>query len=144
MKYHNGEWGDVCMPALGRPGLPPFRTLPTSPGLPVKAIHEKVRHENQGWTPARLTTEMRKSTRKKPVVLSDQLRSDELRSEMMTVREVASYLHCRHYFNVYWLVHQGALPGFRLGGDWRFRRSDVDQWIAARQVQPPPRGGKKA
>jgi excisionase family DNA binding protein len=73
---------------------------------------------------------MRKSTHKKPAVLSD-----ELRSEMMTVREVASYLHCRHYFNVYWLVHQGALPGFRLGGDWRFRRSDVDQWIAARQVQ---------
>jgi excisionase family DNA binding protein len=82
--------------------------------------------------------EMKKSTRKKPAVLSD-----ELRSETMTVREVAHYLRCRHYFNVYWLVRQKALPGFRLGRDWRFRRSDVDEWITARQVQPAPSAAKK-
>jgi excisionase family DNA binding protein len=79
---------------------------------------------------------MRKRTRKKP---------DEPRSETMTVREVADYLHCRHYFNVYWLVFQKALPGFRLGGSghWRFRRSEIDQWIAARQVHPPPGAAEK-
>ena len=81
---------------------------------------------------------MKKGKRKKPVL------SDELQSETMTAREVAEYLHC-HYFTVYRLIYQNALPGFRLGGggDWRFRRSEIDQWIAARQVQPPPSAAKK-
>ena len=83
---------------------------------------------------------MRKRAHKKPAVLSD-----ELQSEMMTAREVAQYLHCRDRSNVYWLVRQKALPGLRIGagGDWRFRRSEIDQWIAARQVQPPPSAAKK-
>jgi excisionase family DNA binding protein len=70
---------------------------------------------------------MKKGKRKKTVL------SDELQSETMTVREVAQYLNC-HFFTVYRLIRQSALPGFRLGGarDWRFRRSDVNQWIAAR------------
>ena len=81
---------------------------------------------------------MRKRAHKKPAVLSD-----ELQSEMMTVREVAQYLNC-HFFTVYRLIHQNALPGFRLAGrDWRFRRSDVDRWIAARQVHPPPGAAEK-
>jgi excisionase family DNA binding protein len=72
---------------------------------------------------------MRKHARKKPAVLSD-----ELQSEMMSAREVAQYLHRRHRSNVYWLVLQKALPGLRLGagGGLRFRRSEIDQWIAAR------------
>jgi excisionase family DNA binding protein len=80
---------------------------------------------------------MKKGKRKKTVL------SDELQSETMTVREVARYLNC-HFFTVYRLIHQNALPGFRLGGarDWRFRRSDVDLWIAARQVHPPPSSAK--
>jgi excisionase family DNA binding protein len=83
---------------------------------------------------------MRKRAHKKPAAVL----SDELQSEMMTTREVAEYLNC-HFFTVYRLIHQNALPGFRLGGgrDWRFRRSDVDQWIAARQVQPPPGAAEK-
>src|SRR5207244_4360719 len=76
-----------------------------------------------------LGQEMRKHARKKPAVVSD-----ELQSEMMTAREVAQYLHRRHRSNVYWLVLQKALPGLRLGagGGLRFRRSEIDQWIAAR------------
>jgi excisionase family DNA binding protein len=75
---------------------------------------------------------MKKGKRKKPVL------SDEVQSEMMTAHEVARYLNC-HFFTVYRLIRQNALPGFRLGsvGDWWFRRSEIDQWIAARQVHPP-------
>jgi excisionase family DNA binding protein len=70
---------------------------------------------------------MKKGKRKKPAL------SDEPQSEMMTVYEVAQYLHC-HYISVYRLIRQKAFPGFRLnrGGDWRFFRSEIDQWIAAR------------
>jgi excisionase family DNA binding protein len=70
---------------------------------------------------------MKKGKPKKPAL------SDEPQSEMMTVYEVAEYLHC-HSITVYRLIHQKVLPGFRLsrGGDWRCFRSEIDQWIAAR------------
>ena len=29
------------------------------------------------------------------------------------------------------LKAEGKLPAFKLGGTWRFRRSDLDEWIAA-------------
>jgi len=56
-------------------------------------------------------------------------------SEVMTVSEVAAYLNC-HPGTVYRLLEGGELPAFRLGGDWRFLRSEVDKWIAARHVRP--------
>ena len=70
---------------------------------------------------------MKRGKRKKTAL------SDEPQSEMMTVYEVAQYLHC-HSITVYRLIRQKVLPGFRLnrGGDWRFFRSEIDQWIAER------------
>jgi excisionase family DNA binding protein len=56
-------------------------------------------------------------------------------SEVMTLREVAAYLNC-HYSTAFRLVHSGDFPAFRVGGDWRFRRVDLDKWIADRQVRP--------
>lgn len=32
---------------------------------------------------------------------------------------------------VYRLAAEGKLPAFKLGGTLRFRRSDLDEWIAA-------------
>jgi len=29
-------------------------------------------------------------------------------------------------------MNQPEVPGFKLGGTWRFRRSELDRWIAAR------------
>jgi excisionase family DNA binding protein len=56
-------------------------------------------------------------------------------SDVMTLKEVADYLHC-HFMTVYKLIRTVELPAFRLGADWRFRRSDVDQWIAAGGGKP--------
>ena len=61
--------------------------------------------------------------------------SPQQKSDVMTLSEVAAYLNC-HPSTVYRLLEGGELPAFRLGGDWRFLRSEVDKWIAARQVQP--------
>ncbi len=52
-------------------------------------------------------------------------------SKVMTIAEVADYLNC-HYGTVYRLVRGRELPAFRLGGSWRFLRSDLEQWIASR------------
>ena len=70
-------------------------------------------------------------------------------SDVMTLQQVADYLHC-HYTTIYRLLRKRAIPGFRLGGDWRFRRSDVDKWIESRTIrasetepEPTKRKGRK-
>ena len=62
--------------------------------------------------------------------VSAELSPDD-QSKVMTIAEVADYLNC-HYGTVYRLVRGGDLPAFRLGGSWRFLRSDLEQWIAIR------------
>jgi excisionase family DNA binding protein len=40
-------------------------------------------------------------------------------AEIMTIREIYRLLSAR------------KLPGFKVGGAWRFRRADIDSWIAS-------------
>lgn len=54
----------------------------------------------------------------------------EPEGEILTLDEVATYLKAGKR-TVYRLAAEGTLPGFKLGGTWRFRRSDLDQWMAA-------------
>jgi excisionase family DNA binding protein len=69
--------------------------------------------------------------------------SEQAREEIfMTVQQVAEYLGC-HPVTVYRLVQQRKIPVFKLGGSWRFLRSDIDQWIRDRQVRPEARGGRE-
>ncbi len=51
-------------------------------------------------------------------------------SEILTMDEVAAYLKAGKK-TVYRLAQQGEIPAFKLGGTWRFRRSELDRWIAA-------------
>jgi excisionase family DNA binding protein len=66
--------------------------------------------------------------------------------DIMTMQDVAAYLSC-HYITIYRLVRRGALPVFRLGGDYRFRRADIDEWMAQQHVRPageaPPAKGRQ-
>jgi excisionase family DNA binding protein len=55
--------------------------------------------------------------------------SDQL-DEILTIDEVAAFLKAGKR-TVYRLAASGKLPAFKLGGTWRFRRSDLDQWIAS-------------
>jgi excisionase family DNA binding protein len=48
--------------------------------------------------------------------------------EILTTRMVADYLHC-HLSTVYRLVNAGKMPYFKLGGDLRFEKSAIDEWI---------------
>jgi excisionase family DNA binding protein len=49
-------------------------------------------------------------------------------NEILTTRMVADYLHC-HLSTVYRLVKQGKIPHFKLGGDLRFEKAAIDEWI---------------
>lgn len=50
--------------------------------------------------------------------------------EILTLEEVAVFLKAGKR-TVYRLAASGEIPAFKLGGTWRFRRSELDQWIAA-------------
>ena len=50
--------------------------------------------------------------------------------EILTLEEVAAYLKAGKR-TVYRLAQKGEIPAFKLGGTWRFRRSELDTWIAA-------------
>jgi excisionase family DNA binding protein len=52
--------------------------------------------------------------------------------EILTIREVAALLKIGEK-TTYTMAQSGQLPGFKVRGQWRFRRADIDQWIA-RQV----------
>ena len=61
--------------------------------------------------------------------------------DIMTIQEVAEYLNC-HPVTVRLLLAQGELRAFRLGSNWRFRREDIDRWIARQQEHA--QGGETA
>ena len=51
--------------------------------------------------------------------------------EILTIDDVAIYLKAGKR-TVYRLAAGGLLPAFKLGGTWRFRRCDLDEWIVSR------------
>ena len=53
----------------------------------------------------------------------------EIDGEILTLDEVAAYLKAGKR-TVYRLAQKGEIPGFKLGGTWRFRRTELDRWIA--------------
>jgi len=48
--------------------------------------------------------------------------------EILTLKEVAKYLKLAEK-TAYRLAAEGKLPGFKVGGSWRFKESDIEKWI---------------
>jgi excisionase family DNA binding protein len=48
--------------------------------------------------------------------------------EFLTTKEVAEYLRVNQY-TVYRLVAQKKLPAFKVGSQWRFKRSVLNHWL---------------
>jgi len=51
-----------------------------------------------------------------------------MNSEILTLKEVAEYLKLAEK-TAYRLAAEGKLPGFKVGGSWRFKRIDIESWI---------------
>lgn len=49
-------------------------------------------------------------------------------SEIMTVKEVASYLKMKPV-TIYKLAKQGKIPAFRVASFWRFKKDLIDKWL---------------
>ena len=48
--------------------------------------------------------------------------------EIMTLKDVAAYLKLAEK-TAYRLAANHELPGFKVGGSWRFRKDDLLNWI---------------
>lgn len=48
--------------------------------------------------------------------------------EIMTLKEVAEYLKLAEK-TAYRLAAEGKIPGFKVGGSWRFRKNAIENWI---------------
>ena len=49
---------------------------------------------------------------------------------VLTIREVAALLRMSEK-KTYRLAQSRELPAFKVGGAWRFRREDIESWVAA-------------
>ncbi len=48
--------------------------------------------------------------------------------QIMTLQEVSEYLKIKER-TIYGWVTCGKIPAFKLGNAWRFRRSELEEWI---------------
>jgi excisionase family DNA binding protein len=57
-------------------------------------------------------------------------RFDEMKSRVLTVQEVSTYLRV-HPSTIYRMLKKNQLPAFRVGSDWRFTVEAIDRWRAS-------------
>jgi len=48
---------------------------------------------------------------------------------ILTIKDAADYLKVNER-TIYRLAASGELPGFKVGNSWRFKQSELDQYIA--------------
>ena len=61
--------------------------------------------------------------------------------EVLTLKEIAAFLKIAER-TAYAMVQRGDLPGFKVGGQWRFERRDIDAWMEERK-RVDRRGGEE-
>lgn len=55
-------------------------------------------------------------------------------TDIMTIKEVSEYLKLTEK-TAYRLAAEGKIPGFKVGGAWRFKRGEIEAWIEKQQEQ---------
>jgi excisionase family DNA binding protein len=55
-----------------------------------------------------------------------------MKTEIMTIDELSDYLKLK-IKTAYHLAAKGDIPGFKVGGQWRFRKSEIDRWIVQQE-----------
>lgn len=54
--------------------------------------------------------------------------------DILTIKELSLYLKLAEK-TAYRLASDGKIPGFKVGGAWRFRKSEIDRWIIKQEQQ---------
>ena len=58
----------------------------------------------------------------------------KMHDQILTLKEVAAYLKLTEK-TAYRLASEGKLPGFKVGGSWRFKAEDLEKWIEEQKEQ---------
>lgn len=53
--------------------------------------------------------------------------------EILTIKQVAAYLQVTER-TIYRLAAAKKIPAFKVGGTWRFSRTDIDSWIKQQSI----------
>ncbi|NGZ19320.1 helix-turn-helix domain-containing protein [Vibrio aestuarianus] len=53
--------------------------------------------------------------------------------QILTLKEVAAYLKLAEK-TAYRLASEGKLPGFKVGGSWRFKCEDLEAWFESQKA----------
>ena len=56
------------------------------------------------------------------------------RTQIMTPKEAAKYLGF-HLVTIYRLLKKGEVPATKIGGQWRFKKDVLDNWLTDRMNQ---------
>ncbi|MAF98656.1 MAG: DNA-binding protein [Micavibrio sp.] len=56
-----------------------------------------------------------------------------METDILTVKELSEYLKLNEK-TAYRLAAKGEIPGFKVGGSWRFDRRDIDKWIQQQKL----------
>ncbi len=55
-----------------------------------------------------------------------------MEDDILTIKDVAAYLKLTEK-TAYRLAAEGILPGFKVGGSWRFRKEEIVEWTRKKQ-----------
>lgn len=61
-----------------------------------------------------------------------------MEDQLMTIKQVATYLNVNER-TVLKLVQDGAIPGVKVGNQWRFRKAMIDTWLDDQMLGITPR-----
>lgn len=73
-----------------------------------------------------------------------------MQDEILTLPEIAQLLKVADK-TVYTMAQKGEIPAFKVRGQWRFRRADIEEWMASqvarttKKTEGPrrPKGARK-
>ena len=63
--------------------------------------------------------------------------------ETLTPNEISKILRI-HPFTVTRLAREGKIPAFKVGGIWRFRKDQFEQWIVQQEPKLLKQGWRRA
>jgi len=63
--------------------------------------------------------------------------------EMLKIKDVAALLKVGEK-TIYSMAQSGELPAFKVRGQWRFARKDIDEWIAKQKNTTQDLGGGRS
>jgi len=64
---------------------------------------------------------------------------NHMTDEILTLNEIARLLKVAGK-TVYTMAQKGEIPAFKVRGQWRFKRDDLEAWIERRKAAIRPKG----